>query len=454
MKNPIGYNYPDSIIEKYDRLEEAKQPTARIVKKEWDRERPLQVTFERLISYHDRTPQIQMPVSMYSEMISGTDMQVTCNSEAATELLSDWIRRSNFYEKFENMITTWLICGNSLLEKLDENDIQDVLEVDMSTVISKKRDEYGQLQYYEHRTLNGQIAKLGEGSLGKFIEFNLAPFSRKAWSNSLFHSLAIPRTLGHRTMPPIVELIWGVEDAMGGILLNNAYPITTITYNGANDEYLKKEARRWADYKPGDKRVQKVKPEIEFFETQTGSKYTDYLDWLKNTVQMGVQFPNEILTGDFTSRASSETTETIVQKKVRGYQRYLCNKLKEELFDSILMQNGYDPEDEECKVAFTTQNIIELETSQVKDLAGMGLMTKNEAREWLRTNTGMELPDDEEIKANEDMEKQIAQSAQQIKKERFINKFKPLTVNECKCTCGSCKEGQHTFCTGKKRTCQ
>ena len=450
MRNPLGYDYPDVIIEKYDRIEEAKTPTARIVKKEWDMERPKQITFEKLIHYHDRTPQVQMPVSMYSEMISGTDMEVTCQSDEATKVLSDWIRRTNFYEKFENMVTTWLICGNSLLEKLDENDIQDVLEVDMSTIIGKKRDEHGRLEYYEHRSFAGKTEKLGEGSLGKFIEFNLAPFSRKAWSNSLFHSIAIPRTLGHRVMAPIIELIWGVEDAMGGMLLNNAYPITTITYPSANDEYLKKEARRWADYKPGDKRVQKIKPEIEFFETNPGSKYTDYLDWLKNTVQMGVQFPNEILTGDFTSRASSETTETIVQKKVRGYQRYLCNKLKEELFDSILMQNGFDPEAEECKVAFTTQNIIELETAQVKDLAGMGLMSKNEAREWLRTNTGMELPDDDVIEQQDQEEKDLQKQAQSIKKEYAP---KPL-IKECKCKCGACKESQHVFCTGKKRKCQ
>lgn len=415
MKNPIGYDYHPDILEKYDRIEEGKQPTAKIVKREWDRERPEQITFERLIMYHDKTPQIQMPVSMYSEMISGTDLEVTCESDEATELLQEWCRRTNFYEKFENMLTTWLICGNALLEKLDERDIQNVMEVDMSTIISKKRDEYGELKYYEARTRNGGMDKLGEGSLGRFIEFNLAPYSRKAWSNSLFHSLAVPRTIGNRTMAPICELLWGIEDAMGSIILNNAYPITTITYSGANDDYLKKEARRWNEYKPGDKRVQKIKPEIEFFETEGNSKYTDYLDWLKNTVQMGVQFPNEILTGDFTSRASSETTETIVQKKVRGYQRYLSNKLKTELFDNILSQNGFDPEKEECQAQFTTQNIIELEVPQVKEFTMGGIMTKMEAREWLKKNTGMELPDDDIIKQKDELEQQMAKSLNDIK---------------------------------------
>ena len=117
MTSPIGT--PDGYqLEKWERIEEKKQsnktPSAKIVKREWDRERPQQVTFEKLIFYHDRTPQIQMPVAMYSEMISGTDMEVTCNSDEATKLLDDWIRRTEFYEKFENMVTTWLICGNAL----------------------------------------------------------------------------------------------------------------------------------------------------------------------------------------------------------------------------------------------------------------------------------------------------------------------------------------------------
>lgn len=446
----IGVLPKTSVIdEKYNNSN--KTPSAKIVRREWDKERPEKVTFERLIQYYDRTPQIQMPVGMYSEMISGTDMEITCKNEDATNKLNEWVRRTNFYEKFENMITTWLICGNAILEKLDTRDIQDVAEVDMSTIVSKKRDEFGELEYYEHRTWGGKTDKLGEGNTEKFIEFNLSPYSRKPWSNSLFHSLAIPRTLGDRVMAPICEIIWGVEDAIGGIILNNAYPITTITYAGADDEYLKKEARRWRDYKPGDKRVQKIKPEIEFFETKQGDKYTDYLDWLRKTVEMGVQFPNDILTGDFTSRASSETTESIVQKKVRGYQRYLSNKLKNELFDVILDQVGFNAEEEECKVSFTTQNVIELEVQQVKELGDTGVMTKMEQRDWLRKNAGIDLPDDDKIKADEEMEKTIAQNAQDIKKandnqknERFFK------LKECKCRCGACKEGQHVFCTGKR----
>ena len=442
---------------KESKIEEAKAPLAKIVRSDYQREQPIQVTFEQLIKYHDRTPQLQIAVSSYSELITGTEMNITCKSDKATEVLNDWVRNADFYNKFENMVTTCLITGNSILEKLDENDIQDVEEVDMQTIISKQRNEYGELQHYEHRTNHGQTAKLGEGKLGKFIEFNLTNYSKQAWGKSLFYSLAIPRTIGNRTTAPLIEIMWGIEDAMSAIILNNAYPITTITYPGASDPYLEKEAVRWQKYKPGDKRVQKIKPEIEFFETAGNSKYTDYIQHLEKVFELGTQFPHDIMTGDFTSRASSETTDNIVMKRVRGYQRYLANKLKVELFDNILIQNGYDPLVEECNVAFTSQNIVELEVAQIKDLTTQGIMTKSESRDWLRVNTGMELPDDKEIQASQDAQATIAKNAQDIKQEYYnqenlkqISKVKAKT----KITCKMCKEGQHSLCTKRRCECQ
>jgi hypothetical protein len=392
-------------------------------------------------------------VSSYSELITGTEMTISTKNEDAQKFINEWTRAANFYDKFESLVTTCLITGNAILEKLDENDTQSVEEVDMATIISKKRNEFGELQYYEHRTQNGVTNKLGEGKLGKFIEFNLTNYSKQAWGKSLFYSLAIPRTIGNRTTAPLIEIMWGIEDAMSAIILNNAYPITTITYPGASDTYLEKEAVRWQRYKPGDKRVQKIKPDIEFFETSGNSKYTDYVTHLEKVFELGTQFPHDILTGDFTSRASSETTESIVQKRVRGYQRYLTNKLKNELFDSLLIQNGYDPEVEELEVSFTSQNIVELGVDQVINIANSKKISANECREWLRKNTGMELPDDKEIENNQDVQNTIAKNAADIKKEH-INTLNELASVKAKSIrkCKMCKENQHVFCT--KRGCQ
>jgi len=391
---------------------EVKKPTAKIVKNDFTRERPEHVTFERLMRYHDATPQIKVAVSSYKELITGTDMVINTNNQPAKDFLDEWIRQTNFYEKFEGVVTTTLICGNALLEKLSASKIEDTEEVDMTSIISKKRDDVGRLEFYEQRQQSGAIHQLT--NIHDFIEFNLTSYSKQPWGRSLFYALAVPRTTGYRTTAPIVEVMWGAEDAMAGIIQNNAFPITTITYAGANDDYLEKEAEKWRRYKPGDKRVQKIKPDIEFFETNPASKYTDYINHLEKLMELGTEFPADILTGDFTSRASSETTETIVMKKVRGYQRYLCYKLKKDLFEPLLEQNGCSAEDEELEISFTTQNIVELEPDKVLSLFTSGVITLKEVREWYQSNTGMEM---------DDTELDILQQAKDDKEEQEQNNF-------------------------------
>lgn len=410
------------------RVEEASKPTAKIVKSDFTRERPEHITFQRLMRYHDMTPQIQIAVSSYSELITGTDLIINSKNEEAEKFLEEWMRRTNFYEKFEGLVTSILMFGAALLEKLGPKDTQDVQEVDMTSIMSKKRDEFGRLEYYEQRQLEGQIIKLE--NIDSFIEFSLTNYSNQAWGRSLFYSLAVPRTTGYRTTAPLVEVMWGIEDAMAGIIQNNAFPITTITYPGANDEYLEKEAERWRRYKPGDKRVQKIKPEIEFFETNPASKYTDYISHMEKVFELGTQFPHDILTGDFTSRASSQTTETIVMKRVRGYQRYLCSKLKKELFEPILEQNGFNAEEVELELSFTTQNVIELEQKEVLELFKVKAITLKEIREWYQANTGMQLDDKEmeDLIAKGEEDKQMQQDKmdnfQKQKEESFTYELK------------------------------
>jgi len=118
---------------------------------------------------------------------------------------------------------------------------------------------------------------------------------------------------------------------------------------------------------------------------------------MEKTFELGTQFPHDIMTGDFTSRASSETTETIMQKRVRGFQRYLCSKLKRELFEPILEQNGINTEEAKLEISFTTQNIIALEVDQVSKLFADKVITLREVRDWFASNTGMEL-DEKEMK--------------------------------------------------------
>ena len=142
------------------------------------------------------------------------------------------------------------------------------------------------------------------------------------------------------------------------------------------------------------------KPQLDMYETSPQSKYTDYIQHIEKVIQLGIKFPTDILTGDFTSRASSNTTEDLTLKIARGYQRYIANKLKTELYNPILAQNGFDPKKVNLSVSFSTQNIIQLTPESVMAMAEKKQISIDEFREWLGDNTGIDLFDDKIINNN------------------------------------------------------
>ena len=406
------------------------------------------VTFRQLIEYHDKTPQISIGVAGYAKLIDLSNIQINADDEKAKKIIEEWNEMTNIKDKLESLVNTLLICGNAILEKLDDKNTQDVIEVDMSTIMDKKRDEYGKTLYYI-QNVNGQNNTLGETNLNRFIEFNLTAYSRKAWSPSLFHSLALPRSVRNRTMLPLVEVLWGIEDAISAIILNNAYPITYVTFEGANEDELSKEAEKIRRRKPGDTHIVTKKPQLDMYETSPQSKYTDYINHIEKTIQLGIKFPTDILTGDFTSRASSDTTEDLTLKIARGFQRYIANKLKNELYNPILAQHGIDPKSANLSVSFSTQNIIQLTPTTVLDMAEKKKISVEEFREWLGDNTGIDLFDDDIINNDEEKRKEDEMKAQ------FDNKINPedkdkLTVQkENTRKCKMCKEHQHALCDKK-----
>lgn len=358
------------------------------------------VSFKQLMEYHDKTPQISVGVAGYSRLLDLANIQINSDDDTATKIINDWIDDTDFRTKLDAMGNTFLICGNAILEKLDERNTLDVVEVDMSTITDKKRDDYGNTLYYI-QNVKGQAVPLGETNLKKFIEFNLSMYSRKSWSPCLFHSLVLPRSVRNRTMMPLVEVLWGMEDAMSAIILNNAYPITYVTFEGANEDELSKEAEKIRKRKPGDTHIVTKKPQLDMYETQPQSKYTDYINHIEKVIQLGIKFPTDILTGDFTSRASSETTGDLTTKIANAIRRYFGAKLKNELFDLILEQHGKNPKVVNLQVTFGSQEIIKITAQDVLNRVEKKLWTVEEGREWDKVNLGFELFDDDVI--NNDM---------------------------------------------------
>ena len=386
------------------------------------------VSFADLITYKDCTPQIKIAIDLYKNLICGTQINVNSDDEDSKKIIEEWNRKTNFFDKWNGLVETLLTCGPALLEKLDEGQTIDVLEVDMKTIIGKKRDVYGFTEAYIQRTADGKTKELR--NITKYIEFELTNSSRDVWAKSLFYSLAVPRTVGDRTTKPLVEQLWALEDAITAIPINHAYPKEYHIFEGADQTKLDKEAIKIKKWKPGDKYIGTKMPEVQLIETKGDSKYTYYINYFSKTIELGTQFPHDIMTGDFTSRASSETTDNLVMKRVQAFQRYLCNKLKTELYDPILKQMGKDPKKANLQISFGVPDVVALTIDQVLALYNSKAITVEEFREYIKNKKALDLFDDDKINNDQkeqdpqeqnlelqDKRKKMEKRAKQIKKD-------------------------------------
>lgn len=420
------------------------KPLSKIVKSYNNHDSP-EVSFKQKIEYHNMSPQLQVGVTGYSRLLDLANIQINTDDNEAKKIIENWNETTDFKTKFEAMGNTFLICGNSILEKLDEKTTQDVEEVDMTTITGKKRDDYGKTLYYIQET-GGEKKPLGQNNINRYIEFNLNTISKSVWSPCIFESAAIPRRVGNRTTFPLVELVIGLEDAMSTIILNNAYPEQYYTFEGVGEDELQTEAEKIRKRKPGDKIIGTKKPLIDIFETKGQSAYVDYIKYLYNSLSLAVKFPTDILIGDFTSRASSEESADLPVKFANAIKRYLGNKLKQELYDPILQQMGKDVKKINLQVTFGTQEIIKFTPTDALQRFEKKAWSIEEVREWDKHNSGVDLFDDD-IMNNE-----VIQQKEDEMKAQFDNKINPEDKNRLQIQkentrkCKMCKEHQHALC--------
>ena len=99
------------------------------------------------------------------------------------------------------------------------------------------------------------------------------------------------------------------------------------------------------------------------------------------------------------AKASAETTEDMVQKKVRSIQRAIAWTIKKELYFTILKQAGFTTPKKlnslNLQITFVTPNIVKIQPTDVLNAFNAGLITRDEAREYLKSNgLDMDFADD------------------------------------------------------------
>ncbi|HSA75485.1 MAG TPA: hypothetical protein VLE21_04785 [Candidatus Nitrosocosmicus sp.] len=431
-------------------------------------------SFDQLWQYKTDTPQLDTIITYETDLIVGTDLNINSDDEEAKKILDKWSNEISLFEKIKTHTAVALATGFGLLVKVRQNkELVNIEEFDIRTISKAFRDLYGNVIAYEQKISND----------GKYIYYFVSKEKLNTYASTFsterydiesiplifkrngrsfaglseFHALAIPRTVGNRESRPLAEAMWSLDDVVIGTLENFAYPTEYHVYEGANDDELLAEAQKIKDSKPGDKFIVSKKVEIDRREP-TQAKFDAFINHFKDVLQHGTGFPLDMLTGDFSSRASSQTADSFFMRKIRSYQKSLTKLVKKEIMEDKLRSLGWDEkriEKANITLEFETESSKDYTPEIVANRVSMGLWTKNEGREYDKSN-GQNLFEDDKIEEDEELNNEIKKT-QLIPKDD--NKIKPEDkkkleyVRENVRKCKMCKEHQHALCD-KKEWCK
>lgn len=370
-------------------------------------ERP-PVPFSLLFDYRDKTPQIDSIIEYMVDLIVGTEMNINVNddnpdAEAAKELLDKFASEIDLFGKVKQLTDDSLTAGTALFARVFTSGVlTNIEQFDITTLKRVKRDEYGNVKAYLVDNGTGGEVPIKGNIQQIFVPLIFRPRGRDFFGRSIFHGLAVERNLGNRTTRPIVEALWSLDDVVVGTLENFAYPIEYHTFDGINDNDLEIEAQKMKELKPGDRLFLSRMHEIDRREP-TQAKFDPFFEHTSNIVQLGTGFPLEILLGDFTSKASSQTTDSLLMRRIKAFQQHLMNVVKTEILEKYIQSvKGSRWETPEAlaelsiTINFETSSQMEYTPDMVLSRVNSGMWTEDEGRQFDKTN-GQDLFDDDEI---------------------------------------------------------
>ena len=323
----------------------------------------------------------------FKQMILGNGIRIKAKNEDTKLKVMEWMDDIYFEEKVEDGLDSYLDMGNLLFEKYPK--MADIIEIDITLITAVNRDEKGRIGKY----IQDNGTQLVELLPQDVAHLKLTNARREIWGRGMFDSLLTDRSLpnGTKIDSPIISM-WKVERAMPMIFDSYASPIMMIHFKDAGKEFIDSKKEEFKKVKPGAKILTDKEFEVKIFEVSSAAKFTDYVKhFQENIMEVGTQFPLQMFNAGFTARASSETTDSVVLRKIRRMQKRLSTQLKHEIFDNYLLAIGKDPRKEDVIPYFDTEFKSELTVDDVNTLFRTNILKRSEVRKSIGTSTNMEL---------------------------------------------------------------
>ena len=292
----------------------------------WDDAQPDRPFAEQMdIIEHD--PRLQLSIDTYIQMVFGSGIAVKSEKKRLVTKIRDWFDEINFEEKIEDGLTSYLGTGNLLLE-VEPKTKSDFVEIPIDTIKSIIRNKKGKVSKYI-QYVNNVNKDLQPDNIQ---HLKLTNSRREVWARGLYHSIINKFTdpvTGEVYDAPIFAMK-KAEDGITRIIQNYSSPTQMFYFEDAGENFIEKQADDLRKARPGAKILTDKKFEVTTFEVEGNNKFDGYIEHMqRNILEPGIQFPLGFFNASFTARAASETSDSVMIRKVKRIQRRFTNHFQD-----------------------------------------------------------------------------------------------------------------------------
>lgn len=345
--------------------------------------------FKEMMDIVDHDPRLQLAQDTYVQMILGTGIQVKAKNHLLEDKINAWFDEINFEERLEDGLYSYIGAGN-LFWEIEPKAYSDFVEIPIDTIESVVRDKRGKIKYYV-QNVNNKVQKLTPENI---IQFKFTNSRREVWGRGLFHSVINtfqdPRT-GVTYQAPIFAMK-DVEDGLVRIIQNYASPIMMFYFEDAGENFIEKQGDALKKARPGAKILTDKKFDLKVFEVSGESKFDKYIEHIqKNILEPGAQFPMAFFNAEFSSRAASETSDTIMVRKIKRIQKRLATQLQENFVLPYLKKQNKNIKDSDFELAFAFDNKTDFKILDLMVLFRENAIRRSELRKNLIKHSNIEI---------------------------------------------------------------
>ena len=379
------------VKEKYEgsiRVIEAFNQKSEVNQSDWQDELAPDRPFVETINAINQDPRLNLSNETYIQMVLGKGLRVTAKKESIADMVTEWFDEINWDEQLEDALYSYLGCGNMFFEH--DPTYGEYVEVPVTTIQSIVRDKKGNVKYYLQH-VNEQDIKLRPTEV---TQFKLTNVSREAFGRGLHHSVLSTYTnpdTGEIFDSPLIQMK-KMEDAMPKIFEGHADPTVMFHFADAGEQFIKTQADALKKMKHGSKIVTDKEFDVKIIESAGNSKFEGYIDHIqRDLLEPGSKFPLQFFNAGFTARAASESTDSVLTRKVKRIQSRLANQIKMKIVIPYLQKHGKNVKAKDIQLFFETPQKQEATIADVTTSFRDNLIKRSEARKWFIGNTSINI---------------------------------------------------------------